>query len=331
MIPLHPIQDLQAHLERVFGDPVELSSTEGPTLPAYLARAYTFWRGELVGHEVLFACARRARRHVTAKRIEADARALQAAAEGEFVVLVLARMEAHVRRRLLRGRVPFVVPGRQLFLPTIGLDLQERDLGPARAPVDQLEWASQVTVLRHLLWRDVQEKSLRAVAALIGYSAMTLSNVQRQLVSTSIARIESRGRAHTLLFDGNPRDAWTAALPHLRTPVRRATAVRVVTELPDALPAGLSALAQMTAIADTALPTLAIDREHAARALQDGCIEACPDADEADVLLEIWNYDPRTLAQGHKVDPLSLYLSVRDDPDARMEQAAEQLLDKVKW
>ncbi len=325
------IGQLSAHLEQVFGDPVALTRAEHVSLPVYLARTYELWRGELVGHPVLFALARRSRAARTPKRIEAEARALQNAAKGEFVVLVFSRMETHVRRRLIRSRTAFLVPGRQLFLPTVGVDLSERGLGPQRPGLSPLDWPGQVTVLRHLLWRDVEDRSLRSIAGSIGYAAMTLSRAQHQLADTSIAEVHRRGRAHVLRFIGRPEEVWEAALPHLRSPIRRTTAIRMTAPLDGALAAGLSALTQRTQIADASIPTVAMDRRRAASARRDELYEACPDADEADAQLELWNYDPLVLSRGERVDALSLFLSIRDNPDARVEQAAEQLLEQVRW
>ena len=53
-----------------------------------------------------------------------------------------------------------------------------------------------------------------------------------------------------------------------------------------------------------------------------------------DVLeFEVWAYDPRLLvaAPGADVDPLSLYLSLKDHPDERVEAAAGELIRAHAW
>jgi len=47
--------------------------------------------------------------------------------------------------------------------------------------------------------------------------------------------------------------------------------------------------------------------------------------------LETWSYDPRQLSAGPAVDRLSLYLSLEDRRDERVEQAADMLLEDMKW
>ena len=52
--------------------------------------------------------------------------------------------------------------------------------------------------------------------------------------------------------------------------------------------------------------------------------------------LEVWKYNPELLNEmalpdGSVVDPLSLYLSLKDNHDERIEMALEQIIDKTIW
>ena len=53
--------------------------------------------------------------------------------------------------------------------------------------------------------------------------------------------------------------------------------------------------------------------------------------DDARFEIETWSYDPGVLATGETVDPLSLYLTVRNHADERVAQAADQLLEQFQW
>jgi hypothetical protein len=50
---------------------------------------------------------------------------------------------------------------------------------------------------------------------------------------------------------------------------------------------------------------------------------------ETSVALQIWRYDPRLINHSDNVDALSLYMSLADDHDERVEQALEKLLQEV--
>jgi hypothetical protein len=95
--------------------------------------------------------------------------------------------------------------------------------------------------------------------------------------------------------------------------------------------AGLSALAQCSLLAEPDLITIALDRK-GWKALHHGdrFVEAMPD-DPDGRMVEIWNYDPNLFAGDGRVDPLSLYLSLRDNPDERVQAALDQMMRKVPW
>ena len=49
------------------------------------------------------------------------------------------------------------------------------------------------------------------------------------------------------------------------------------------------------------------------------------------VELELWKYPPQLFAANGKVDILSLYCSLRENPDERIEGELESLLEDIKW
>jgi hypothetical protein len=46
------------------------------------------------------------------------------------------------------------------------------------------------------------------------------------------------------------------------------------------------------------------------------------------VELQLWKYDPRVLAKDSTVDVLSLAMCYVDDPDERVEEAVEEMLEE---
>ena len=66
-------------------------------------------------------------------------------------------------------------------------------------------------------------------------------------------------------------------------------------------------------------------------AVDRGDIRIMPDSDEADVRIEVWSYDPRVLTDRDIADPLSVYLTLREVPDERVQDQLETLLKRVSW
>jgi hypothetical protein len=95
--------------------------------------------------------------------------------------------------------------------------------------------------------------------------------------------------------------------------------------------AGLSALATYSALAEPAVPVVALDRVKA-RSLQGvRGVQELPTADEAELEVEVWSYKPGLLSEGAAVDRLSLYLSLRDDTDERVQSALDEMMRGVTW
>jgi len=49
------------------------------------------------------------------------------------------------------------------------------------------------------------------------------------------------------------------------------------------------------------------------------------------VEIELWDYDPRLFSNSSNVDILSLYASLKDETDERVEQALEDVLRGELW
>ena len=61
-----------------------------------------------------------------------------------------------------------------------------------------------------------------------------------------------------------------------------------------------------------------------------------PNAYEGRYALEVWKYNPLALVDelpndGIVVDPLSLYLSMQDNRDERIEMALDQIIENFIW
>ncbi len=98
-----------------------------------------------------------------------------------------------------------------------------------------------------------------------------------------------------------------------------------------ALLAGMSALSQRSLLEDDRLPTYAVSKKSLPALLDNRLFREAHGSEEATFTLEAWHYDPFVLSQHTTVDPLSLYLSLRDSPDERVQQQLETLLEGVSW
>ncbi|MBX3562616.1 MAG: hypothetical protein KF780_12495 [Sphingomonas sp.] len=322
----------EAYVQSAFGLRLDLEPVAPRNLPHFLLDRYRLWQGNLLGQTVLLAAWKNWRpgmgftadflKHRELLRRELDV---------QLVVLLLEQAPAAIRRQMVERRIAFLSPGNQLYIPEALIDLRERGVRAVARPGDQITPTAQLVILAALLGEPLDEANLTALAERLHVAVMSMSRAADELEALQLAKAHFVGRQRRLhlLFQG--RDLWERVRDRLQSPVRKVRRVRGALVDQVAPRAGQSALAYHTMLAEPRIERRAIAAarwKELAPQLDDAAASAF---DEGVIELETWSYDPAVLARDGVVDPLSLYLSVRHDPDERVAQAAEQLLEPFGW
>src|SRR5882762_2686852 len=210
------------------------------------------------------------------------------------VVYVTDALASYERKRLIEQKVPFLVPGNQLYLPDLGIDLREYFRQQTQAPKHALSPATQAMLIKALLEESTQATWYpTTIATELGYTAMTVSRAVRELIAAGIATIDRHGSARSLRMDRPPAETWGLAKPLLRSPVKRTVWTHRNPILPQPerqLPlAGLSALARYSRLAEPALAVYAADLEQWKTLSQRGLI-TLPEPLFSAFQLQVWSY-----------------------------------------
>lgn len=320
------------YVEQVTGErpkAMPASAADPARLPAYLSRSWQVRRATLLGRAVIFAFPAEAPR-MGLSRLMKDRQVLASCLEGE-VIPVIPDLKSHERRRLVQARVPFVTPGRQLFLPMFPADFRETFAAAAPPPRASMSWIAQLIVLRHLLRGGIADRPLAEVAKALGYTAMAVTHGVRELETLGLCVKVPRGRARVIRFDLEPRALWERAVARMRSPiVRRHFVVEAGDWTRAASEAGLSALSSQTSLAYNGPRIVAVSNREAKRLFAEGVVVEAFE-DDAALFLEGWAYAPRLTAAGPAVDDLSLWLSLKDDPDERVQAALADRMEQRTW
>ncbi len=320
---------LVAYLQDTLATSVGLRPWRSP-LAHFLRQTYEFRIARLLDTELLFVfdAAPEERAPTVVRKHIRQTRAVEGGAD--HVVYVPARLSAYHRKRLIEHKVPFVVPSNQMYLPTIGIDFREHFKRLREEPT-RLSPSTQVLLLHMLLRAADQPLTPKRVAAMLGYSAMSMTRAFDELESSNLATSESRGRERQLRLAADTSDTWDAALPYLRSPVKKRQVISRNTALLTAPRAGLSALAEYTMLSVPHRPTVALSQTEWKHMRDTEDTTAIPHQDPDAMDIEIWAYPPTEFSDGGLVDRLSLYLSLRGDGDERVSISLETLLENVKW
>jgi DNA-binding MarR family transcriptional regulator len=326
---------LKSYCQELAGASVPIAIDEGAQsrLPTFLSEFYEPLKGELFDRQWIFL-ARKPGANPTPTEAANHAR-LAAKTLNAEVVLVFAALASFDRKRLVQKRVPFIVLGRQVFLPTHFIDLKEKSVGSDLGLLEgRLSTPSQVLLLFHLLNHSKQtERPLNEWAAALKYSRMTLTRAAQELVNAGLANRHGKGRVVLLGFTPNRRQLWERAVPLLSDPVARRTHAFVKGGMPPgALEAGLTALAHYSDIAEGRQRVLAMSAQAFKSAKQQGLFELVRFPETDSTTFEEWRYNPGLLSKDSRsVDPLSLYLSLGAMRDERVESALKQILEGMQW
>lgn len=306
-------------------------------LPPYLQEAYAFYCMSVLDTPCLLMCAI-APQAETPAALRKHWSKLSDEFEGT-VIYVVAATSSHNRQRLIQQRVPFVVPGKQLYLPMLGAVLGEYFKATHLPANITLSAPAQLLLLNYLLGRYPQPQSAANLASQFGYSKMSLSRAVKELSTLALATTLANGREKCLVFTLPASALWAKALPYLHSPVQKRTSLHLMTPIMDGLLiAGESALSSLTLLASPAVTVKSITASDWTRFRTKFETHLAQSALDNDTLstdagkqstLELWRYDPRLLSDGDMVDPLSLYLSLREQSDERVEQALAQLLENI--
>jgi hypothetical protein len=343
--------ELQNHLRTVLGIDVSLRPwDDAARLPAFLRERYRFRFSAVRSRRVVFILDESAEEQAPAvlrKHLDRIQRVGDAP-----VVYVRTAMSMYSRQRLIGQGMPFVVPGQQLYLPDLGIDLRERFPSPSPRR-EQFRPATQAVLLWALQQGRENEGRTRGrtrgptggvtggvtggrtVARTLGYAPMTLSRAMDEIEAAGLAQSVASGRERAMRWTAPPQEVWERAQDRLTDPVRSRHLVRTApgaaSGLSPGLSAGLSALATLTLLAEPSEPVYATNAAAWTAFRTRATVETAPFREPGVIEVEVWSYDPALLGAGERVDPLSLYLSLRDEPDERVGQALRSMMEDVAW
>jgi len=318
------LERLKKCLILMFGvDPGLVPVKPAKGLPALYPALFRMWLGTVREMPCLFAYARSAN-HLTPAQIE---RYMTVLSEHFHVpaVYVGERLAPHEPERLVSRGVPFLVPGKQMFLPFAGT-LLKQTRQHRRIEHDYLGTCAQLIVLGVLQNYLAAPVRIMDVVSRLGVSRSTAISALFELERFGLGMKEkTNGKEIGFHFIPSGKELWDEAQPFLRNPCKRTVGLET---LPDdrALPlAGVDALAEETMLNATKSKCFAMSlsefRKSDIRTVS---------AATADCHLQLWLYRPLVFEPG-RIDMLSLYLTLKNDPDERVQIALNKRMEEIRW
>ena len=252
------------------------------------------------------------RKHIC--RIEKSANA--------HAVLILRAVSYYRRKTLIESRIPFIIPNKQLYLPFLGASLQQQT-DSEDTPSEFLQPSAQALLLYYIYRRKDCLPISESVTEL-GYSAMTISRAARQLVDLNLMKGYKDGVQKFIYAEHAGRDFFNLALPYFTTPIKRELYIPSEKLPKPNLLSGISALAEYSMLNPEKPVCYGLYYKNKIT----GTTQLV-DSDRQ-IKIQLWKYDPELFRKWttlNTVDPLSLYLSLKDIQDERVEEALEDYIN----
>ena len=176
----------------------------------------------------------------------------------------------------------------------------------------------------YALTHDIRERYTPSVLAKeLDYTLMTMTRAFDELESAGIGEVHRKGRERLWQLEGSKHELWEQAKPFLRDPVKNRTWIK---GKQPKIQAGLTALSHCTMLNPPTTPVYAISIDEWKRWKEVG-VEEVPNPEDAAFELEIWHYNPNLFADEGFVDSFSLFLSLKEREDERIETALEEMME----
>lgn len=301
-------------------------------LPYFLQDAFDFGELDVAGQDIVLALDKQPI-VAPAREIRNRLDTVEAVAQRNAVYVANA-LANYQRQRLIKQRVPFIVPGNQVYLPEIGMVWDERTRAQQVVVADQITIAPAAqAMLIQMLLDPMQPEEWQAaqVGNDLGYTPMTVTRAVRELVGAGLLDAHIKGRFQYVTLRGWHAEVWQRAKPLLRTPIHRMEWMLRAPPVNNRVRlAGLSAIAEHTLLAEPRIPVYAMTRADW-KQFQPPKNERVPAALDDAYEIQVWNYPPTLQGEGKTVDPLSLILSLGEHPDERVQGAINELQEQLPW
>ena len=308
------------YLRKVLGIDTVYKESKLLSLPYYITGRYKIEGVQLIGVEALFVYPQNELQNIGAVkkhlgRIEEES--------GLPVVLVLKHVTYREKEYLIQDKIPFIVEGKQIYLPFMGVYLQER-CDAEKKKLSSILPSAQLLLL-YYIYSGQKEIMTSDISKALSLTPTSVSRASRQLEEIGLLKSEKRGVQKAVFSDKKPDELFSFSKEYLISPVKKTIYVDKNIIMDNLLLSSYSALSEYSMLSSNTLTYLASDsiskwEKNGADKLSD------PDREYA---IELWRYDPRLLSGGEAVDRLSLALALGDEKDERVEDAIEEMLQTL--
>ena len=242
------------------------------------------------------------------------------------IVVELDNITRQKRKSLIENKIPFVVTGKQIYLPFLGIALQEKFDNNASILHQEKLLPSAQMLLFAFIYGHCEPIYLSKIAKKFNITSMSVLRAANQLETLNLINITTDGRSKVINCNLSPRELFEKEKPHLISPIRKKVYINKTDIDCTMFKSGLSAISSYSMLNVPQLETF-------------GTVAQIKNTDYSDTLidtdkqceLEFWKYDTTTLSNTNDADVLSLTVCLEENHDERVHIELENLLNEKVW
>lgn len=224
-------------------------------------------------------------------------------------------------QRLVAQKVNFIVPDKQMFIPSILMDLclPKTESNNTKSQIPAM---AQCIVLYHLQVASLNGKTTQDIVELFGVSYPNINRAIKWLNDKAFIVLEG-AKTKSIQFNNEGRKLWDEIEPMLVSPIERV----VFTDewMDNTFTTGINALSEYTMLNPNKDKTFAIAKDNYL------AVQEKTHKQFGGIRIEVWKYNPSLLTRSNTVDKLSLYLSLRGNEDERVQIELDNMINGIIW
>lgn len=239
------------------------------------------------------------------------------------VAFLLPSAPFYMRKRLIEQGVYFVISDQYVFLP--GMLINER-IGRSTNLEQPLSPAAQYVLLYFLLHKEIQEFTIQEMQPRTPYNYLAVARAVSELEAKQLLQVQKEWKTKLISSSVSRKELWENAMPYLTSPVKKTLYSDEIWKGPF-YTGGISALSYYSFLNPDDQQTFVVWEKDFVPDNKSFVDWGGPDFKYK---IEIWKYSPQMGPWQEKyVDKLSLYLSMRDDNDPRVEKELKTIINET--
>lgn len=308
------------YLTELIGIQVRDKNETIENLPNYILSRYQIRKSSFDGVEVLLVYPKGELEHIQAisKHLEKIKQTYNCPA-----ILVMNHLTYRERSALIKRRIAFIVEKKQVYLPFMAIYLQER-CDAEKIERKKILPSAQMLMI-YYIYHGTDEIVLSQVGKVLSLTPTSIMRASKQLMEMGLFQVKKYG-VHKIMFSKKtPKNLYESAKEYILTPVKKKVYIPKNTLDDSMVLSGDSALAYYTMLNEPRVACYATDNMTKWKSVAtDKLIDI-----DTQCELELWRYNPRIFSNKGYVDELSLALSYKNEEDERVQEAIEEMLNKM--